>query len=79
MRRRAKLPIGDTLLTNDGQEASLRFVCARCGGTFKSYVAIQEDGSCVEGRCTCGLHVRVQASIEEPAIGGAPGSGKKGG
>lgn len=79
MRRRAKLPIGDTLLANDGQEASLRFLCARCGGAFRGYVAIEEDGSSVEGRCVCGLCVQVRASVEEPAIGGSPGTGKKGG
>ncbi len=72
MRRQASLPRGDTLLANDGAEASLRFVCPRCGSAFKSYVKITENGSTAEGRCICGVLVTVHASVDEPAVGGAP-------
>lgn len=71
MRRQTSLPRGDTLLANDGAEASLRFVCPRCGSAFRSYVTITENGSTAEGCCICGLRVTVHASVDEPAAGGA--------
>ncbi len=77
MRKRALLPIGDTLIANDGQEASMRFICARCKTPFKNYVCIEEDGSSIEARCTvCGLYVQLHASLDIQADGGKPGSGK---
>lgn len=78
MRSGRPLPRGDSTLSNDGDTASLAWICPRCKNAVAQFVALQEHGSMVEAVCeVCKYGVQMRGFVIELAEGGKPGSAKE--